>query len=302
MTLPATRHFTQADHVACVIVHYAGVEKTRRAVDAVQSSTAPPGLVMVVDQSEQPDQQWDASLSVMPEIRVVRQSNQGFAAGVNAGIEAALMDANCHAVWLLNPDSECDPDALSHMLAWLRPTTAVGARLQDPAGRIDALGGGRWSWWRARALAAITRPQAESIEYLCAACLLFHRDTLDRVGPLDPSFFLYGEDVDWGLRMQAAGISLAVAHDAVITHISGQGGAATVADYYEPRNALRLVRRDRPAQLVLAVVYRVYRSVLPKLVRGQWDRLRLTLAGLRDSLQRTPITGRMDDQIQDPND
>jgi len=40
---------------------------------------------------------------------------------------------------------------------------------------------------------------------LSGACLTFRREAVDRVGPLDGSFFLYGEDMDWCRRMRAAG-------------------------------------------------------------------------------------------------
>jgi GT2 family glycosyltransferase len=42
------------------------------------------------------------------------------------------------------------------------------------------------------------------VDWLSGACLTFRRSLIDRVGTLDPTFFMYGEDMDWCRRMRAA--------------------------------------------------------------------------------------------------
>lgn len=268
-----------ADEVVCVIVHYRDLAVTLGAVEAVRDQA---GHVLVVDQSEI-DGDTNAQGWPSEGVERIERVNKGFAAGVNAGVASARQRRPAtRAVWILNPDARPAADALRHMLDSLQPMTAVGCCLRRPDGAVEAMGGGRWSWWRGRAVEA-KRGQTP-FSYLCAASMLVHVDTLDRVGSLDESFFLYGEDVDWGLRMTKAGVTLAVADQAIVTHESGGGGAASVADYYEPRNALWLTRRYRPHCLPVALVCRIGRGVLPKLVRGQFGRLRKTLHGLRDGI------------------
>jgi GT2 family glycosyltransferase len=66
------------------------------------------------------------------------------------------------------------------------------------------------------------RPLA--VDSVCGACLLIRRVAQVQVGPLDERFFMYGEDLDWCLRVKEAGWTVRYEPAAVVRH---QHGAAS---------------------------------------------------------------------------
>ena len=44
------------------------------------------------------------------------------------------------------------------------------------------------------------------VECVMGACMLVRRAAIDEVGPPDPSFFLFSEEVDWCYRFAAGGL------------------------------------------------------------------------------------------------
>jgi hypothetical protein len=53
-------------------------------------------------------------------------------------------------------------------------------------------------------------------------------------------------------------------------------------DYYIARNSLLLVHKFYPRMIPAAFAFSLYRCALPKVVRGDWARLRAVLAAYRD--------------------
>jgi len=174
---------------------------------------------------------------------------------------------------------------------------AVGATVlrADRRDEVEMLGGARVNRVNAMispAHAGISRtmPKPANIEldYVSCCCLLISASAFAQVGVIDERFFLYSEDVDWGLRMQRAGLRLVYAPDAEVWH---KGGASVVHrsathDYYMVRAALLLVQKHNPAMLPVALIHWLWRGILPKLMRGEWSRLAAASRGYADFLLR----------------
>jgi hypothetical protein len=67
-----------------------------------------------------------------------------------------------------------------------------------------------------------TRP----VEVLNGWFVTARRDAIQRVGPLDPHFFMYGEDVDWCYRFRQAGEQIAFFAGASAIHYGGASSSA----------------------------------------------------------------------------
>jgi GT2 family glycosyltransferase len=81
------------------------------------------------------------------------------------------------------------------------------------------------------------------------AAMAVSRRAVERVGMLDEELFAYVEDVDWSLRVRAAGLAVVFAPDARARHkgsASTGGPASTTNLYYDTRNTIRVVERARP--------------------------------------------------------
>jgi GT2 family glycosyltransferase len=226
------------------------------------------------------------------------QSNLGFAGANNVGLRFVLRRAEKSYVLLFNSDAVAASDAVRAMVATAERSADIGGVgatvLQYHApDRVETLGGARLS--RIHGMTTMVnggasrdaaRPESPAIDYVTGSCLLVPRQALARVGLMDERYFLYGEDSDWGLRMTNAGFRLAYCPEAEVWH---KGGASVVHksvvhDYYDVRGRLMLIHKHFPMMLPIALVHSFLRCILPKVVRGEWNRLGAAARGYRDFL------------------
>jgi len=197
----------------------------------------------------------DDSLAMLarefPEVRVLaNQENTGFARASNQGMAAARSPLLC----LLNPDTVLIRDGcLAEFKRRMDENPQIGAagcRLVFPSGEYQVGDGGhvptvgavlahalllaRLAPRRFRGLFlqdGAVQPPFGAVGWLCGAFTLVRREVVDRVGGLDPSYFLYGEDVEWGIRLNQRGVLVAYFPDISIVHVQGgtQKKASTAA-------------------------------------------------------------------------
>ena len=198
-------------------------------------------------------------------------ANLGFGAANNHALRRA-QDSGIPYVWLLNNDTETDPDTLTAMVRALDGDPrlgAVGCVIRDlrPPHAIQAWGGGRIIPWLA--IVRCNRAAQPPPDYLTGASLLLRMDALREIGLFDEAFFLYWEDVDICYRLRRGGWGLAVA-PVVVRH---QGSSTTGRDprqrsFHTARSyVLFLVRHERLPGLKSLVAI-AFQSLL-KLLRGR---------------------------------
>jgi GT2 family glycosyltransferase len=87
------------------------------------------------------------------------------------------------------------------------------------------------------------------VDRAVGALMAVSRAAIDAAGLLDEQLFAYVEDVDWSLRIRAAGFECVLVPDAVATHAlaaSSGGRASTTPMYYGVRNTIVVCERHRP--------------------------------------------------------
>jgi len=187
----------------------------------------------------------DGTLRLLPDdtTRVIRsQQNDGFAAGTNR----ALAEARGRYIFLLNPDCDLDPRALTLLCEFLdhNPNAAAAAPLLVGEGgasqhefqlrRLPTLRGLAAEallldkmFPRNRATAHyryrdLDLSQPQRIEQPAAAALLVRRDVFDEIGGFDEQFSpAWFEDVDYCRRLDAAKKELFVVPAARARHVGG---------------------------------------------------------------------------------
>jgi GT2 family glycosyltransferase len=161
---------------------------------------------------------------------------------------------------------------------------AVGAVLyeMERPERIQAWGGGEVSllWGQIRLLTAPDR--LSRLSYISGASLLLRGAALRSVGLLDEGFFIYGEDVDLGLRMRRAGWRLGVASAARVWHRGGSswGKDHTTADEHFAAYNTRLWRKHSPIPLLAVAGYTLFWT-LEYSLRRRWASLAALWRGVR---------------------
>lgn len=230
-----------------------------------------------------------------PSVRVIaNQENTGFARASNQGMAAARSPLIC----LLNPDTVlthqgCLAEFKRRMDAFAH-IGAAGCRLVFPSGEYQVGDGGhvptvgavlahafllaRLAPRKFRGLflqdGAVAPPYG-AVGWLCGAFIIVRREVVERVGGLDPSYFLYGEDVEWGVRLNRHGVLVAYFPDISIVHV--QGGTQKKASAQAPTRWLDGVARVFD-ELHAGRHWRLFRW---SLALGFWLRAALYAAGAR---------------------
>jgi N-acetylglucosaminyl-diphospho-decaprenol L-rhamnosyltransferase len=202
-------------------------------------------------------------------VRIYRATgNLGYAGGVNVSLGQLGPDDTWSALWILNPDTEPHPDALSALIARAREGYGiVGSRLIFKSTQRVQCYGGYWRPTMASArnigmnaprdampdIAALER----TMEYVNGASLFATRACVDEIGPLDESYFLYCEEIDWVFRRGAH--RLGYAHDSIVYHAHGatigsnknRRMRSALSVYLDERNRHLFTRRFFPARYPL---------------------------------------------------
>lgn len=197
--------------------------------------------------------------------------NDGFAAGMNLGIRAALADDRVDAIWLLNNDTVVDDGAVPAILGALDAAPATCGQFgttvcyYDRPTILQSVGWCTWNPWLATSHrlfdgADVRQPvtrQPRMPGYVYGASWVVRAAALRAVGLLSEDGFLYGEELDWSCRA-APDWSSGLIADAIVWHREGAtigSGAATpqlrseLVDLCGISARLRLTRRFFPARL-----------------------------------------------------
>ena len=234
--------------VSVVVLNYNTREHLRACLGALRGvvPTSPEGLdveVLVVDNASS-DGSADMVATEFPWVQLIRSPhNGGFAFGNNQALQHVRGDA----VLILNPDTLGPRSGLAGLVEVLREHAEVGIvgpKLLRPDGsmhlacrrsfptppvsfyRFSGLGRlfprsarfGRYN------LTYVDPDLAIEVDSVCGACMLVRREVIERIGMLVERFFMYGEDLDWGLRTREAGWTVRYEPSIVVQH---QHGAAS---------------------------------------------------------------------------
>jgi hypothetical protein len=303
------------DLTVIVVVHN-GREmalQTLRSALAAQGEIAVEWLVVDAASADGTPEAIEAEL---PEVRVIRAENRGFAASNNV----ALREARGHYVLLLNPDVELRTGTLADLVAAMdaRPRLGMASVVQRGAGGelqesirrfpspLRSLGESLFAahWPLARTLQELeTRPEPyareQRADWLVGAFLIARREAVRAVGPMDERFFLYSEEIDWCYRFWRAGWPLAHLPEIEITH---HGGGRSRGDLMAQLSHSRLLFAEKHygrarafgirAALGLGHAIRIAVFGLSSLLRPERrDRVRAERAGLRVIFGAAPPLG-----------
>jgi len=236
--------------------------------------------------------------------------NYGYAGGINAWL-APLMSASAWSgCWILNPDTLVEPGALAALegMAHDRGLGVVGSRLMAMGeSNVVQCRGLRWRKLLASVLAVgrndstHVEPEPDAIEAQLdspsgASCYIT-RPCIDAIFPLDERYFLFFEDLDWGVRARRAGFGIGHAHASVVFDQGGtsaggsrssKSGGSPLSIYLGFRNRLLFVEAHHRAWLW----WTAFMACLHALRLARYDRaalapaLRGLLAGLRGETGR----------------
>jgi N-acetylglucosaminyl-diphospho-decaprenol L-rhamnosyltransferase len=233
--------------VGIVIVSYNTRELLRRCLESVLSSASVRFAVCVVD-NDSHDGSAEMVASDFPNVELIaNKTNVGYPAANNQGLALLgftpdrLADAPRYAL-LLNSDTEVPPDALAQVVAFAdskRDAGVVGPKLVRPDGSLDLACRRSFptptvSAYHMTGLSRVfphsrrfgqynltyLNPDATAeVDSVVGAFMLVRREAIRDVGVLDEAFFMYGEDLDWALRIKRAGWRVYYYPEVTVLHV-----------------------------------------------------------------------------------
>jgi GT2 family glycosyltransferase len=198
-----------------IVLNWNGRDETLECLASLGHVTYPSMSVLVVDNGSSDGSQ-EAIRQKYPEVTLLETgSNLRFAGGNNVGIRFAL-GRGAEQIVLLNNDTTVDPEFLGAMTAALQSWPGAGIVAPkilysaDP-GHVWYAGGEISFWTGTMRHRGIRQPDGERFDrpcetgYASGCCLMVTRTTVETIGLLDESYFMYSEDADWSLRARQAG-------------------------------------------------------------------------------------------------
>ncbi|MGA9596184.1 MAG: glycosyltransferase family 2 protein [Acidimicrobiia bacterium] len=236
---------TNGPRVFVVLVNYRNPGDTLRCLATLRCGSDRDVHPVVVDNASGNGDAVRLRSALGPAVPVLETpANLGYAGGNNVGIRYAL-ERDGDFVWLLNPDTEVEPETLTGLMTTmsLRPDAGfVGSlnlfggsdppTIQFAGGHIDWAGGVvAESIGRGKPLSS--RPQRDpyEVDYVAGTSMLVRRRVFEDVGLLPEHYFLYFEETDFQVTAARHGWKSVINPLARVWHY--QGSAAHLpAPYY----------------------------------------------------------------------
>lgn len=253
--------------MSIIISNYNGREHLEDCMESLERLTYPNREVIVVD-SGSTDGSADLLERRFPEVQVLRTEKIGIGEAINIGINSAEGDI---LVLDLNNDEVVSEQWLEPLVEALLNDKEVGIAcpkryVWNSKTILDSAGDDIWlGVCYARGHRRKDSDRYKALEEIDSAPVIAtRRDVLDKVGPLDEEYYIYGEDVDFSIRTKRAGYRILFVPEAVQYHkVSGTIGRQSPARlYYNARARLLWIIKLYPFYQKVALLL-LHVTVLP---------------------------------------
>ncbi len=228
--------------LSVIVINLNGKRLLRDCLESLRQSAPRHRLDVIVVDNGSADGSPEMVRAEFPEARlIVNATNQGFTRANNQGIRIATG----RYLLLLNNDTRVLPAAFSDALDFLDRNPEIGAAglkllnedgsLQLSCRRFPSFSQAVFNRYslltrlfpnnrfsRAYLMTDLHHDREQDVDWVSGACLLFRRDVLDAIGPLDERFFMYSEDVDFCYRVWEGGWRVTYLPFAQVYHLIGQ--------------------------------------------------------------------------------
>ncbi|GAB4028115.1 glycosyltransferase family 2 protein [Spirosoma gilvum] len=218
--------------LSIIIVNYKTPQLILNCLASVYEFTTGVRFELIIVDNQSNDNSQVTIQAVYPDVRWFQTGyNAGFSRANNLGIR----EAKGRYILLLNSDTLLIDNLLGHCVQLLdtRPDVAAVSAMQLMANRqlrpnlYTTFGQMRRAFYILPGGVASEKflyrlmpdPQFDDpnqVEWLSGAFLMTRKSVIDKAGGLDESFFMYGEDVEWGYRLGKQGKLLLLRNEGFI--------------------------------------------------------------------------------------
>jgi len=211
-----------------IVVNWNGMRDTLECLASLEKVIYPSMCIVVVDNGSVDGSQEEIRRTHPGVTLLETGTNLRYAGGNNAGIRLAL-EKGADQIMLLNNDTTVDPEFLGALTDTLQLSADTG--IVAPKILYSAkpgcvwYAGGEISFWTGTMHHRGIRENDDGrfdlpceTGYASGCCLLAKKSTVERIGLLDESYFMYSEDADWCMRARRAGFRIMYEPRARIWH------------------------------------------------------------------------------------
>jgi GT2 family glycosyltransferase len=229
--------------IAIIIISFNVEKLLKECLDSIYRETKSARFEIWVIDNNSRDNSVQMLKQSFPEVRLIENDeNLGFTRANNQAIRRCQSDY----VLLLNPDTLIQEGTIDKMVRFMdeHPDVGVsGCRVLNEDGSLQLacrrsipspsvaffrLTGLSRLFPRSKVMAKynltyLDPMQTHEVDAVSGAFLLIRREVIDKIGLLDETFWIYGEDIDWCIRAKRAGWKVMYYPEARILHYKGVG-------------------------------------------------------------------------------
>jgi GT2 family glycosyltransferase len=237
--------------LSVIIVNYNVKHFLEQCLISVERASKNLNLEVIVVDNHSLDGSVEMVRKKFPNVSLIASPNNlGFSKGNNL----ALKDCNGEFALLLNPDTIVEEDTFDKVVSYMKKHNDVGGlgvRMLDGKGRFlpeskrglptpmvafYKMFGFSRLFPKSRKFGKyhvtyLSEDETHEIDVLSGAFMLLRKSALDKVGLLDETFFMYGEDIDLSYRLQLGGYKNVYYSDTSIIHYKGESTKKTSVNY-----------------------------------------------------------------------
>jgi O-antigen biosynthesis protein len=236
--------------VSIIIVNYNVKEYIEQAITSIKRACKNLSYEIFIVDNASTDGSVDLIKKKFSDVHmIVNTENKGFAAANNQ----ALKKANGDYILLINPDTIVQEDTLAVILNFFEQHPKcgmVGCKILNTDGTLQLacrrsfptpwiaftkITGLSKIFPRSKLfgkynLTYLNEDETYEVEAISGSFMFFRKQVVNKIGYLDESFFMYGEDLDWCYRIREAGWKIYYVPKTKIIHFKGESSKKSDRD------------------------------------------------------------------------
>lgn len=225
--------------VYIIVLNWNGLEDTDECLDSLLGIRYQNYVITVIDNGSSLNEANILEEKYRGLIKTIRNDvNLGFVGGMNIGIEYAIR-RGADYILLLNNDIIVDREFVNELIKAAeedRDTAILGPKIYNynsptqfnPPLKIDFI---RGKFPRKKKLEKLISTKNREVDWVSGCAMMIRAEAITKVGLLDPSFFIYTNDIDYAVRVRKAGYSVVWVPKAKIWHKVGASTKAVKSLY-----------------------------------------------------------------------
>lgn len=228
--------------LSIIIVSYNVREFLEQAIRSIQKAVKQIEHEIIVVDNASSDGTVPYLRMEFPSVKTIaNHHNLGFAKANNQAIKKSTGDYIC----LINPDTIVQEDTFSTLIGFFKDhpqAGCVGCKILNPDGSLQLACRRSYPtpWVALTKIVGLAKlfpksrlfgrynltfldpDKIEKVEAISGSFMLVKRGVFHKIGGLDESYFMYGEDLDWCYRINTAGYSIYYVPQTQIIHFKGE--------------------------------------------------------------------------------